>query len=202
MASLMKSPQLSFPGSRGASSLFAAVMLLALLSHGSANAQAPPVPSIFQDLYTQLDNSLVSFNTTLGPGNASAHPILMTGSLKAANSNIGPQLLNGTTGMQLQINALKAMGAQAIMVEVGFPMLYQPFLTSQGQPYSAFVAYYQGVAAAVRQAGLKLIVEDDTLLSDDVQAGWNTAPFYATLDWAQYQQARAQAAAVIAQTMQ
>ena len=34
------------------------------------------------------------------------------------------------------------------------------------------------------------------------QSGWNVAPFYATLDWAEYQQARAQTAAVIAQTMQ
>jgi hypothetical protein len=176
-------------------------MLLALLSYSSASAETPPVPATFQDLYTELDNYLVSFNATLGSGNASAHPTLMTGSLKAANSNIGPQLLNGTTGMQLQLNALKAMGAQAIMVEVGFPMLYGPFLTSQGQPYSAFVAYYQGVATAVRQAGLKLIVENDTLLRNDVQAGWATAPFYATLDWTQYQQARAQTALTIAQTM-
>ena len=54
----------------------------------------------------------------------------------------------------------------------------------------------------VRAAGLKLIVENDTLLVNDVQAGWNAAPFYATLDWAQYQQARAQTAVTVAQTMQ
>jgi len=48
------------------------------------------------------------------------------------------------------------------MVEVGFPVLWAPFLTSQGQSYSAFAAYYQGVATAVRQAGLKLVVENDT----------------------------------------
>jgi len=176
-------------------------MLSALLSYSNLSAQTVPVPPTYQDLYTELNNYLVSFNATLGPTKASAYPTLMTGSLKAANSNIGPQLLNGTTGMQLQLNALKAMGAQAIMVEVGFPVLYQPFLTSQGQSYSAYVAYYQGVATAVRQAGLKLIVEDDTLQSDDVQAGWNTAPFYATLNWTRYQQARAQTALTVAQTM-
>src|ERR1017187_4725693 len=202
MANLVKSTLFPFAGPRGTSPLFGALFLLALLPYGSASGQTPPVPSTFQDLYTELDNYLVSFKATLGPGNASAHPTLMTGSLKAANSNIGPQLLNGTTGMQLQLNALKAMGAQAVMVEVGFPVLYQPFLTSQGQSYSAFVAYYQGVAAAVRQAGLKLIVENDTLLSNNVQAGWNVAPFYATLDWTQYQQARAQTALTVAQTMQ
>jgi fibronectin type 3 domain-containing protein len=192
MANFVKSIFLSFP----------ALMVLALLPYGSASAQDPPVPSPFQDLYSSLDAYLTNFNATLGSGNGSTYPTLMTGSLKAANSNAGPQLLNGTMGMQLQLNALKAMGAQAIMVQVGFPVLYEPFLTSQGQSYPAFVAYYQGVAAAVRQAGLKLIVENDTLLSNDVQAGWDTAPFYATLDWTGYQQARAQTAAVVAQTMQ
>ena len=45
-------------------------------------------------------------------------------------------------------------------------------------------------------------MENDTLLTGDVQAGWDVAPFYATLDWTQYQQARAQTALTIAQTMQ
>jgi len=161
-----------------AQSVFFLLALLALpcsLPY-NLNAQAPPVPSTYQDLYTQLNNYLVSFNATMGPASSSAYPTLMTGSLKSANGNIGPQLLNGTNAMQLQLNALKAMGAQAIMVQVGFPLLYEPFMTSQGQSYSAFVAYYQGLAAAVRQAGLKLIVENDTLLSNDVSAGWDVAP--------------------------
>src|ERR1017187_2883942 len=94
MANLVKSTLFPFAGPRGTSPLFAALMLLALLSYSSASAETPPVPATFQDLYTELDNYLVSFNATLGSGNASAHPTLMTGSLKAANSNIGPQLLN------------------------------------------------------------------------------------------------------------
>ena len=48
---------------------------------------------------------------------------------------------------------------------------------------------------------MKLIIENDTLLSNDVRAGWDVAPFYATLNWTQYQQARAQLALTIAQTM-
>jgi chitodextrinase len=94
------------------------------------------------------------------------------------------------------------MGVQAVMVEVGFPMLYEPFLTSQGQSYSQFVTFYQQVAADVRAAGLQLVVENNILLAGDAQSGWLVAPFYATLNWTQYQQARAQTAAVIAQTLQ
>jgi fibronectin type 3 domain-containing protein len=160
------------------------------------------VPPAFQDLYTQLDTDLINFNATLATGGGGPSPTLWTGSLKAANGNIGPQLIAGQPGMLLQLQALKAMGAQAIMVQVGFPVLWEPFLTSQGQSYSAFAAYYQGVAVAVRQAGLKLVVENDTLLSSDVQAGWGSASFYATLNWTQYQQARAQMALTVAQLMQ
>jgi chitodextrinase len=51
---------------------------------------------------------------------------------------------------------------------------------------------------------LKLIIENDVLLSDDAQAGWSAGvgPYYATLNWTQYQTARAQCAATVAQTMQ
>src|SRR5205823_5028556 len=122
--------------------------------------------------------------------------------LKIANSNAGPQLLSPGPGLSIQLNALKAMGAQAIMLQIGFPMLYEPFLTSQGQTYSAWVAYYQNVAKMVRDAGMKLVVENDTLLVNDVQAGWGAAAFYATLNWDQYQQARAQTALTVAQVLQ
>src|ERR1039458_4271636 len=46
MANLMKSIFLSFPGSRGTSALFAALMLLPFLPCSSANAQAPPLLSL------------------------------------------------------------------------------------------------------------------------------------------------------------
>ena len=178
-----------------------AVLALPVSFPASVNAQAPPpVPSTFQDLYTELDNYLINFNTTLGT--PAPYPYLLCGNLLAANGNSGPGLINGMPDVQLQINALKAMGAQAIMIEIGFPMLYEPFLTSQGQSYSAYVSFYQNVALAVRQAGMKLVIENDTLLVNDVQAGWDAAPFYATLNWTQYMQARGQTALTIAQTLQ
>jgi fibronectin type 3 domain-containing protein len=67
-------------------------------------------------------------------------------------------------------------------------------------PYQTF---YSQVAQAVRAAGLKLIVEDNVLLSDDISSGWtNLTAFYATLNWNQYMAARATNAATVAQTMQ
>src|SRR5260370_16510448 len=87
---------------------------------------APQVPSTFQDLYTELDNYLVNFNATLtANGSITPYPVLWTGSLKSANGNVGPQLITDQSAMLLQLQALKAMGAQSIMVQVGFPVLWE-----------------------------------------------------------------------------
>ena len=174
-------------------------------------AQYAPVPASFQPIYTELDNYLTNFNTTLPPGSNPAYPTAMTLALKAADANDGVGLLTNLSGtqlvawggIQLQLNALKASGAQAIMVEVGFPMLYAPFMNGQNSAYQQqFTALYQATANAIKQAGLKLIVENDTLMVNDVSANWDVAPFYATLNWTEYQAARAQTALTIAQVMQ
>jgi len=179
--------------------------MLSVFQPNQVNAQAPPVPSAYQALYTQEVNYLNTFNTTLSAsGSGAQYAFLHAGTLVGANANVGPQLANSSqmTGIQLQLQEMQAMGVQAVMVEVGFPMLYAPFLTSQGQTQSAFVSFYQQVASMVHAMGMKLIVENDTLMSNDVQAGWNTSPFYDTLDWPSYQAARAADAVTIEQTMQ
>jgi chitodextrinase len=172
--------------------------------HGSAQTLLPiPIPSLFQDVFTSLNNDLYSFNNTLKTKwNGSKYPFLSTGTLTYADANSGPELVTSgyLPGVQNQLQGLKAMGVKAIMVEVGFPMLYRPFFSSQTQ-YQQFVDFYAQVAASVRAAGLKLIVENEFLLSNDPQDGWGTGAFYATLNWTQYQQARAQTAQVVAQTM-
>src|SRR5580692_11254403 len=188
-----------------------AILALLFSLPGGMHAQYAPVPTSFQPIYTELNNYLFNFNATLPPGSNPAYPTAMTLALKAADANNGVGLLNNLSGtqlvpwdgIQLQLNALKASGAQAIMVEVGFPMLYAPFLNSQNPAYQQqFTALYQAVAIAIRQAGLKLIVENDSLMVNDVAANWDVAPFFATLNWTEYQAARAQTALTIAQVMQ
>jgi chitodextrinase len=165
----------------------------------------PPVPPSFQDLYTSLDNYLNSFNTTLNSQwNGVKYPVIFSAQLWDASANAGPALISPTalTAVQNELQELKAMGVQGVEVEVDFPMLYEPFFSSQSQ-YQQYVTFYQGVAASVRAQGMKLIVSSTCMWnSTHVLSGWPTiGTFYASLDWAQYQQARAQTAAVIAQTM-
>lgn len=184
-----------------------APLTLFLLYPCSVNAQPAPVPAAFQDLYDTLHADLGAFNTTLnGLWNGSKYPAAFAGNLNNANANGGQKMLSSGSGSgyQFELQALKAMGVQAAVVQVGFPMLYQPFFTYIGQPqmYAQFVAYYQTVAQDVRAAGLKLIVENDVLLSNDVSANWNVAAYYASLDWKAFQAARAQGALEVAQTLQ
>jgi fibronectin type 3 domain-containing protein len=179
------------------------LLILALSGLNLGRSQGPPapVPPVFQDLYTTLNTDLNAFNASL-PSPLPPYTGYSALNLTYANANSGPQLgASSLGGIQLQLQELQAMGAKAIMIQVGFPMLYEPFLTSQGLSYDQFVSFYQQVAALVRGAGLKLIIENDTLLSGGVDAGWDVASFYATLDWTQYQQARAQTAATVAQTL-
>ncbi len=98
------------------------------------------------------------------------------------------------------------MGAQAVMIQIGFPVMYAPFYGtgSAGQSqYNAVVTFYKNLATSLRAMGLKIIVENDELLANDDEAGWtNLTAYYSTLTWNQYVAGRVAMAATIATTMQ
>ncbi len=163
------------------------------------------MPAAFQDLYTQLNGYLTSFNATLNSRwNGSKYPVLYTVNSLVANGNAGPQLVNPLDfkEVQLELQGFKAMGYQAVMIELPFPMLYEPFFSSQAQ-YQQYVNFYTQVASTIRGLGMKIVIENDAMFpTGSVYSGWSVAPFFATLDWTQYQQARAQTAKTVAQIMQ
>jgi len=87
-------------------------------------------------------------------------------------------------------------------VPVLFPILYEPFYGSQAA-YQPYLTFYTGVAQAIRAAGLKIIVDNEILFSNDTAAGWtNMNAFYGPLTWPEYIAARATMAATIVQYMQ
>jgi len=192
----------------------AVFLAVALAAAPRCHAQNPPVPSSYQDLYNTLSTDMANFNTTLsGLWNGQPYPVIRAGNLQNADANTGPSLVSGGyfSGASLELQGLKAIGVQAVLVQVGFPMLYQPFFDYLSQQpgyqsltYDQFINLYQQVAQDVRAAGLKLIIENDVLLANDVSAGWG-APvtgYYSTLSWSQFEQARAQMALTVAQVMQ
>jgi hypothetical protein len=170
---------------------------------------APPTPAGYcSTISNELKTDLKAFNLLLEtppiwtpvPGN----PTIYAANLQVADANTGPAI--GGSGylstITAQLNEEKALGAQAVEVQIGFPVLYAPFQGGQEnlQPYLTF---YQGVAQAVKALGMKLIVENDVLLASDIQSGWpNLADYFSTLSWTEYMQARATMAATLAETMQ
>jgi fibronectin type 3 domain-containing protein len=157
-----------------------------------------------QTIDTELTGDLNAFNATLSSlWNGSTYPTMYTGNLMMANGNTGPTLINSSTfvAVQNQLVQLQAMGYKAVLIQVGFPLLYEPFYPSQAV-YQQYVSFYAQVAALVRSKGMKIVVENDSLLSSDAQAGWtNTAAYFSTLSWAQYQAARAAMAVTVAQVI-
>jgi fibronectin type 3 domain-containing protein len=176
-------------------------------------ATAPAVPAGYcTSMYNELQGDLQAFNTVLAtpptwtpipfpPGGSTIYG----GNLQWANGNTGPSI--GGAGylqvtVQPQLQELKALGVQAILVPVLFPILYEPFYGNT-TTYQTYLTFYTQVAQAVRAAGLKLIIDNEILFSNDTAAGWtNMNAFYGPLTWPEYIAARATMAATIEQYMQ
>ncbi len=169
----------------------------------------PPTPTGYcSTISNELKTDLKAFNVLLKtppvwtpvPGG----PTIYAVNLQVADANTGPSIAGSgyLSTIMAQLNEEKALGVQAIEVQIGFPVLYAPFQggETQLQPYLTF---YQGMAQAVRALGMKLIVENDILLANDIESGWpNLSAYFSTLSWSEYIQARATMAATIAETMQ
>src|ERR1700677_3996319 len=104
-----------------------------------ADVPAPPVPpptpaGYCQAIDTELTTDLNAFNTKLNTlWNGSKYPVLYAGNLAMANGNVGPTLTNSSlfSRVQDELVELQAMGYQAVLVQVEFPILYEPFYASQ-----------------------------------------------------------------------
>lgn len=167
-----------------------------------APAPAAPPAGYCSTIYNELQGYLDTFNQTLGT--PAPFPTLQIAQLQMADSNAGPAISgpNYLASVMVQVQQLQAMGFQGVKVEVAFPVLYEPYFGSQTamQPYLNF---YQQLAQNLKTMGMKLVVENNVLLSTGTEVGWtNLGPYYATLNWSQFIAARATMAGTIAQYMQ
>jgi hypothetical protein len=183
------------------------IFALAMLATGSLFAQAPPVPTEYQNLYNYLNTQITSFDAAVNAGwNGSSYPYLDAPQLEGAGSEQYTQLLEPAYAFSVltQLNALKALGANAVTLRLTFPILYQPFYDYIGNPaqYQQFVSYYQGLVAQIRGRGMKVVVEA-SLYSPLV--GTDTSQFQSylsTLSWSEYMAGRAANALAVAQLIQ
>jgi fibronectin type 3 domain-containing protein len=190
-----------------------AAWMLLVYTPLKADVPVPPTPpavptdycsTLWNEMYGDMQafNVLLQTPPTWTP--VSGGPTVYAAALPWANANTGPQVSSAyyLPSVLAQLQEVKALGVTGVSIPILFPILYEPFFGSQTamQPYLTF---YEAVAQAARAAGLKVIVDDEMMFSNDIQAGWtNMNAFYSTLTWPEYMAARAQMAATIAQYIQ
>jgi len=182
-----------------------------VLAAGSLSAQAPPVPEAYQDLYTSLNTQITAFNQALKSAGWSAssskYPYVNAPQLQAANSDQYTQLLGTnyyTSFVTEELQEMQALGATGVTVHINFPILYQPFYTSTGNPalYQQFVAFYQQLAQDVHARGMKLVVETSLGVPSPVTNFAAYQAYLGTLDWSEYMAGRAANALAVAQLIE
>lgn len=176
-----------------------AFSLMATNAGGAATSRSavltvsnPTVPAEFADLYPALQTPIGSFNQAVSTAwNGQKSSVAFGGELPTANANQGRKLLSGTalTSVRLELDRLKALGLQSVTVCMGFPVLYGPFHTWNGNPSdaAAFLGFYQSVATEIHNRDMKMIVESSLLFPGVYSSGsgFNLSGYYATLSVSQ-----------------
>ena len=166
----------------------------------------PPVPAEYQDLYNELYSDLTQFQSAMrasSQGQAqSATATIFSASLLAANSNLGPALIQAghLTATLKNVDGLKALGVKAISMDVNFPILYRGFYPTDAE-YQQYLDYYARVVQEIRARGMKVLINSQAIFSWGDASYVNVGPFYASLSLDQYKQGRMEMCRTIAQNL-
>ena len=131
------------------------------------------VPSKYQSQYSTVQNLLNQFNSSLGPAASSPNSFTYATELLPANGNQGPALFNpnNLNGVQINLNALKAMGVKGVTIAVGYPLLDPSFPNS-----TQYLQYFKTVVSICHQDGFTVDIEAQVLFA-------NTVYSPLTFDW-------------------
>jgi hypothetical protein len=169
----------------------------------------PPVPTEFGDLYPVLQTRIRTFDGKVSAAwNGQKSGVSFGGELLTANGNRGLQLLGPTAlaGVRLELDRLKALGLQSVVVAVGFPILHAPFFQYNGDPKdaAAFLAFYQTVAQEIHARNMKMVAKCSLLFTGSYTAGsgFDLAAYYASLSPSQLLSAQSEMAAELATKIQ
>ena len=183
---------------------FARVLAVAMASLVLAAAPKgePQTPVEYLDLYLELEASLTNFEGSLDErlaGVPSPQPApLYGGTTKLATSNRNQYLLAPYLpwAVWVELERLQAVGVRAIVVDVNFPLLHQPYHPDAADR-EKYLNFYRWVADEIRRPGLKLIVSSwVNVATPPIQA------YYEQLSWNEYVDGRMDVARTIAREMQ
>jgi hypothetical protein len=196
----------------------------------NASAEAPPiavttfasvpagVPAAYQSLYQGVQSNMATdFALVNAQSTGAKYPVNYSVCLTSANDNGGLRLnFTDLTAVDQQLNAAQALGMNAVMVSLGFPIFDQNFYEFLGQtPTQAqqtvqnYLTYYELVAQAIHSrkdingTPMRMIVEANPLLTVD-NPGTNMDPtaYYQSLSFATYEQRRSANTVTTAQYVQ
>jgi uncharacterized protein (TIGR03437 family) len=179
-------------------------MTLIFLAGSCAWAQNPSVPATYQPTYTELQNYVSSFDSTVtSQWNGKASNVLWSAELDVADAAGGLQVLNYGPGALMELQKLHALGLKAVTVGISMPAVNQDFYTFNGDPadYPKMVAFYANLATEIHNLGMKMIVESDILFTGPyaVNTGFNLSGYYASLSPTEYVAARVNNVLTVAQ---
>ena len=172
------------------------LIFILLVAAATVSAQTVPVPATYQYTYNTLTAQIASFDSAVRANwNGSPSPVIYAPQLETASAAKFTQLLGTsyyTNAVLPELEQLQALGAQGVNVHISFPILYQPFYSSNPSQYQQFVSFYQQLATDVHARGMKLIVSnvvENATPGDDVASFY---VYYASLSWNNYMTGRAQ----------
>jgi hypothetical protein len=140
----------------------------------------------------------------------SSFPVNYAAELLTADANAGPGILQSAQQqvMTQEINGEVAMGVKAITVQIGFPIFDPDFYEFSGQTAAqaqqtvqSWISYYQSVAQAIHNRGIKMIVESNPLLSYYISgnSSFNPGGYFKSLDFATYEERRSEHNVIVAE---
>ena len=144
------------PGSR---LLSATTFLWMLLAASPAIAEEPVVPKKYQLLYATLETQLNAFEARLPK--VSGERALLRGAMLESMRCAHPESLLSETRREnatRELDALRRAGAQAIVIEVCYPLLSPGF-----QDPRLLLEHYANLANEVRRRDMKLVIEHGAL---------------------------------------
>ena len=204
--------------------------LTAFDSSQNNSAEAPPiavttfapvpagVPATYQSLYQGVQSNMATdFALVSAQSTGAKYPVNYSISLTGSNDNGGVRLnFTNLTPLNQQLNAAQALGMNAVMVSLGFPIFDQKFYEFLGQTPVPGAANRPELLDLLRTGGpgihsrkdingtpMRMIVEANPLLTVD-NPGTNMDPtaYYKSLSFATYEQRRSANTVTTAQYVQ
>ncbi len=183
---------------RWSSGITCALALFVASARVYGQAPPPPVPAEYQNLASALQSNLSTFTRSMQSSWSGARSnVVYSAQLRTASSNESSTLLKPQhqARVDAELQALQALGVNAVTVHIDFPLLYAPYYANASE-YEQYAQFYVQLAQEVRARGLKLIVETQLMKFSGPQLSYAQG-----LSWTNYQAGRAQTAVNVARLL-